>query len=250
MKLICYPTSGPAPTIVPAPLERDWMEATPEAFSYRCLPLNIANGHGWFILNDAPLVAQWNGGARIEDLHVEAEKDADGRSVHAISHFGSGVLTFHVRGLFRTEPGYDLFVTGPTNAMKDGIQALSGVVETDWSPFTFTMNWRFTRKHAPIAFEAGEPIAMIFPVPRGLVESCEPEFREMTSDPELYEAYSAWNKSRGEFNEALNVAGSDAQKQKWQKDYFRGKAPAGSNAIIPAEDHRTKLKAKPFKTVT
>ena len=30
-----------------------------------------------------------------------------------ISHFGSGVLTFHVNALFRTEPGINLWVTGP-----------------------------------------------------------------------------------------------------------------------------------------
>jgi hypothetical protein len=26
------------------------MDASPEAFAYRCLPLNIANAHGWGIL--------------------------------------------------------------------------------------------------------------------------------------------------------------------------------------------------------
>ena len=244
MKLICYPTSGPAPLIVPAPLERAWMDETPEGFAYRCLPLNIANAHGWFILNDAPLVAQWNGNPGLEGINIEAE-EVPGRSIHAISHFGFGVLTFHVRGLFRTEPGYDLFVTGPTNSIKDGIQALSGVVETDWSTATFTMNWRFTRKHTPVAFEANEPICMIFPVKRGFVESVEPEIRDMASDPELRQAYLEWAESRGAFNEDLQVEGSAAQKQKWQKEYFRGQT-GGESKIA---DHRTKLRVKPFKEV-
>ena len=31
----------------PAPLERDWMDASGERFAYRCLPLSIANAYGW-----------------------------------------------------------------------------------------------------------------------------------------------------------------------------------------------------------
>ncbi|MGK6315772.1 DUF6065 family protein [Neorhizobium sp. DT-125] len=33
--------------------------------------------------------------------------------------------------LFRTEPGYDLYVTGPINRPKEAIAPLIGVVETD-----------------------------------------------------------------------------------------------------------------------
>jgi Family of unknown function (DUF6065) len=31
-------------------MERAWMDATDQRFAYRCLPLNIANAHGWEIL--------------------------------------------------------------------------------------------------------------------------------------------------------------------------------------------------------
>ena len=242
MKLICHPTSGAGPQLAPAPLERDWMDATPGGFAYRCLPLNIANGHGWFVLNDARLSADWNGGPRIEDVVVECEP-IPGKSPHALSHFGNGVLTFHVRGLFRTPPGFDLWVGGPANVLKDAIQPLTGVVETDWSPATFTMNWRFTRPHTRVTFEAGEPIAMVFPLQRGLVESVEPEMRSMEADLELRRAYLDWAHGRTKFNQELEIEGSAAQQQKWQKEYFRGHNPSGA----PIPDHRTKLKVKPFK---
>src|SRR5262249_10365563 len=139
MKLICYPTSGTPPKIIPAPMERDWMDATSAAFAYRCLPLNIANAHGWFVLNEVPFVAEWNGDDALGAIRIEAS--AEGERLLGSSHFGHGVLTFAVTGLFRTEANYDLVVTGPINAVKDGIQPLTGIVETDWSPFTFTMNW-------------------------------------------------------------------------------------------------------------
>lgn len=243
MKLICYTTSGQAPKIVPAPLERAWMEATQEGFAYRCLPLNIANGHGWQILNTAPLVAQWDGGDGLEAIRVETEEVEGWDGPPALSHFGHGVLTFHVNALFRTEPGYDLFVTGPINSLKDGVQPLSGVVETDWSTATFTMNWRFTRKHTPVAFEIDEPICMIFPVKRGLVESIEPEYRKLDGDPELLARYTQWAKGRANFIEDLKEPDSEARKRKWQKEYFRGEIPGAEKPT----DHRTKLRVKPFK---
>lgn len=241
MKLVCYPTSGEPPTIIAAPVERDWMDDTQNAFAYRCLPLNIANAHGWLILNRAPFVAQWNGKTTLDAIRIEAV-EAEGLSLIASGHFGHGVLTFHINGLFRTEPGYDLWVAGPANVVKDAIQPLSAVVETDWSPFTFTMNWRFTRKNTPVAFERDEPICMIFPVPRGLIEKVEPEFRSLESDPDVEKAYQSWAESRLHFNKELMVQGSQAQKEKWQKDYFSGRGLLEAPA-----DHRTKVKAKPFK---
>jgi hypothetical protein len=145
--------------------------------------------------------------------------------------------------LFRTEPGYDLMVTGPLNQPHDGLQPLTGVVETDWAPFTFTMNWKFTRKLTPIAFEADEPFCMIFPLKRGLVEEVEPEIRTLETDREVCEAYAAWAESRRNFNKGLHQPGSEAQAQKWQKDYFRGTASFGT----APPDHRTKLRLREFK---
>ncbi len=242
MKLICYPTSGAAPAIIPAPVERAWMEKT-AGFAYRCLPLNIANAHGWMILNDAPFIAQWNGGDALDSIAINQTR-TEGVRLLGGSHFGQGILTFQINGLFRTEPGYDLWVTGPVNMFKDGIQPLSAVVETDWSPFTFTMNWRFTRKFTPVLFEHDEPICMIFPLKRGLVETVEAEIRPLDEDPDTRDAYYAWARSRETFNKNLKVTDSPEQQQKWQKDYFRGVVPNAGEA--PA-DHRTKVQLKPFK---
>jgi hypothetical protein len=241
MQLICYLTSGEAPEIAPAPVERDWMDRTPQGFAYRCLPLNIANAHGWVVLNPAAFIAEWNGGPGLDAIAIRPL--VKGAPMVASSHFGAGVLTFNVNGLLRTEPGYDLMVTGPFNRPKDAIQPLTGIVETDWAPFTFTMNWKFTRKHTPVAFEKGEPFCMLFPVQRGLVEAVEPEMRALASDPEVHAAYMEWSESRRAFNEGLKVPGSEAQAERWQKDYFRGSDRFGDG---PPDDHRTKVRARPF----
>jgi hypothetical protein len=114
----------------------------------------------------------WNGGAAIEVLKVEFFEKP--QFAYAASHFGYGILTFSVGYLFRTPPGYNLYVRGPANLHKDGIAALEGIVETDWSEAPFTMNWQVTRRNHPIVFEEGEPIAMISLIRRGELERFHP----------------------------------------------------------------------------
>jgi len=245
MRLICYPTrEGEAPTIVIAPVERGWMDRSfrdTAGFAYRCLPLNMANAHGWMILNTTPFTAVWDGNVGLDAL-VLTPRSA-GETLLAGSHFGTGILTFYIHALFRTEPGYDLMVTGPINEPKDAIQPLTGLVETDWSPFTFTMNWKLTRKNTPVAFERDEPFCMIFPVRRDLLESVEPEIRAMASDPQVLADYTAYAESRLAFKREVAVPGSEAQRQGWQRHYFQGRTHSG--AVAP--DHRTKMTLREFK---
>ena len=159
------------------------------------------------------------------------------------THFGSGILTFHTGYLFQTEPGHNLWVQGPTNALKDAIQPLTGVIETDWSPYTFTMNWKFTRSGQAVRFEKGEPFCFLFPLSRDLIDGTEPEIRNLDDSPELRDRYRAWTESRNSFNTGLLEPGSEAQKAKWQKIYFQGDHPDGATGAI---DHKTKLTPREF----
>lgn len=242
MKLIAYVIDGHTLDIRPAPLERAWMDSTNQRYAYRCLPLNIANAHGWELLCNSGFTANWSGGQGLEAVSVHPDP---GTIAPALSHFGHGVLTFYVPCLFRTDEGYDLVAQGPINRPKDAIAALSGIIETDWAPFSFTMNWLFTRPDTPVRFEKGEPYCHIFPVRRGELEAFEPELRFLSENPELKEAHETWSQSRNKFNADLKQPGSDAQAQKWQKLYYHGLDPAGQKA--GAQDHRTRVRLKPFE---
>ncbi len=242
MKLSAFVLDGHPFDIRPAPVERDWMDATQERFAYRCLPLNIANAHGWEILCQAGFTAVWNGGNDLGAISIVGDP---GTHSPVVSHFGSGVLTFHVPCLFRTEPGYDLMVQGPVNRPKHGIAPLAGVVESDWSPFSFTMNWRFTAPAIPVRFEKGEAYCNVLPVKRGELEQMEPELRLLSQDAELKAQHEAWSQSRQQFNADLKVPDSEAQSEKWQRKYYHGLAPDG-RPLAP-EDHHTRLRLRPFR---
>ncbi len=176
-------------------------------FAYRCLPLNIANAYGWEILCSSGFVASWNGRNEVSSISIVSDS---GAPVPATSHFGHGILTFHIPYLFRTAPGFDLMVQGPINRPKDAIAALAGVVETDWSPYSFTMNWLFTRAETPVWFARDEPICHVFPIRRSDIEAVEPEIRALSSEPELWAQHQAWSKSRHTFNADLKRPGSEA----------------------------------------
>ena len=240
-KLIAYQLEDHNLEIRPAPLERDWMDQTNQRFAYRCLPLNIANAHGWELLTPSGFTAWWSGSPAKNA--VEFLPDPGEATTPAVSHFGHGVLTFYLPCLFKTEPGFDLFVTGPLNRPKDGIAPLSGIVETDWSPYSFTMNWMFTRKHTEVHFAAGEPYAHIFPVARGALERIEPEIRLLSEEPEMEREYKSWSASRLHFNADLEKEGSEAQRERWQKSYFRGYKPSGAPSPEP---HQSRLRLRNF----
>lgn len=222
----------------PAPHKRNWMDESPDRYAYRCLPLAIANAHGWELLNTETFQAKWNGG-RGKDAIIFATSDGSPAS-SAISHFGEGVLTFHISALIKTPPGIDLWVGGPSNLIKPNIQALNAVVETDWSPYTFTMNWKFSTPNAVVTFQENEPIASIFPVRRGEIETFKPVLRKPSENPDLWAEFLAWRDSRNDFNKDLKKAGSDAQTQKWQKAYMTGP----DEPMTPP--HRSKLRLRGF----
>ena len=77
MDLICYLHPGWRPLIRPAPATRPWMDDTPESFAYRCLPLNIANAHGWEVLSPCGFEAVWDGGTGVEAVGLRLDADAE-----------------------------------------------------------------------------------------------------------------------------------------------------------------------------
>jgi hypothetical protein len=222
------------------------MDDTPESFAYRCLPLSIANAHGWELLNPFGFEATWDGGTGTDAVSVKADAGVVADRL-ALSLFGQGVLTFHVEGIFRTPPGWDLWITGSPNRMKDAITPLTGVVESDWSPYTFTMNWRFTRPGTPVRFEAMEPFCFIFPLQRNAIEAFAPRFAAIETDPGLLGRFQGWSRARNEFHARTLKELPSAPADKWQKHYYRGMDIFGESLI---HDHRTKLRLKPFDAST
>jgi len=236
MKLTCYAIDANAPTIRAAPQTRLWMDGVIDNHAYRCLPLSIANSYGWDILAPFGFSAQWSGEPNPRTLVLRCDDGSIPPANRVASHFGYGIVTFQLAYLFRTEPGWDLIASGPFNRPKDGVAALTGVIETDWLSFPFTMNWQMTRP-GTVRFERDEPICTIFPVRRETLPSVEPEIVALDDHPAVKAQVQEWGARRAQLMRELH-ASPRALKDAWTRDYFVGRMPDGS----PIPDHQTKLK--------
>jgi hypothetical protein len=241
MKVTFYALQPDPPGLRAAHPSRPWMDATPDRHAYRCLPLAIANAYGYEILAPCGFEVAWSGGPLARDLTVRATEEFPALGHFARSHFADGVVTLHLGYLVRTEPGWHTVATGPLNAPKDGIVPLTGVIETDWLPYTFTMNWRMTRA-GTVRFARDEPVCLVFPVRAHAVSKARAEIRDIADDPELHAEMDAWAARRAEFMQRFEARDPEALKEAWQRYYFKGQYPDGA----PAErEHSNKLRVSP-----
>lgn len=239
MKLECFATVPNPPRIIPGRPERKWMDAFGARAPYRCLPLTMANTSGWEILCPAGFTAAWDGGASTASIVITPD-DPTNAHLMPMSHFAYGTITFHSGYLFRTEPGWALMAGGAPNGEKHGIVPLTGLVETDWLPFPFTMNWLFTAPGA-VRFEAGEPFCFVSLVEQARVDSVQPVIRSLDSDPALKAEYEAWSTRRAEFNQKLEEGDAATVKESWQRFYFKGAPPAGGGSAPENHVSRRRL---------
>ena len=197
---------------------RTWMDFSNKGFAYGCLPLIMANELGWDILCQASFRAIWNGDMGKNGIFIEYLETGNLNNQYITSHFGHGVLTFEPGFLFQTTSEHNLYVKGVPNYIKHGIQALEGLVETDWLPLPFTMNWKFTRPNAWVEFKKGEPIARILPYPRNYIENFMPAIKPISSNESLNSDLKIWGDDRAKHIEDKD----NGLKVGMEKNYFKG----------------------------
>jgi hypothetical protein len=221
--------------------QRDWMDATPNRFAYRCLPLVIANQTGLWIQNPAGFTATWHGHASPGSIDFQFDESAEVWSRWITNEFGAGIVTWSTPFLFRTKPaGSRLLVCGPANYFKDNAHPLTAIIESDWMTMSFTMNWKLFRPGLPTRFELGEPLLQAIPLFANAcaeLEAASVVYKKLDDDPEVAQAYREWDRSRSAFRERSRAG--DVKPDEWQRDYFLGRDASGRQS---AAVHMTKVK--------
>jgi Family of unknown function (DUF6065) len=221
--------------------QRDWMNATPNRFAYRCLPLTIINQTGWWIKNPVGFTAIWRGSTAPGSVEFRFDASTEIWRNWINSQFGEGIITWNTPFLFRTKPeGSRLLVCGPPNYFKVNAHPLTALIESDWVSMSFTMNWKIMMPNQPVRFERGEPLFQAIPLLSNVcadLETADVSYQKLTDDPELYGAYAEWDRGRRQFHDQ-KVAG-EVRPDSWQKDYFQGRDATGKEATTR---HMTKVK--------
>ena len=185
--------------LVPAGKKRNWTNAVKG--SSLCVPLFIANQWGWWLLNTEKFtVTNYDGNIVVEPTVY-----------YATSHFGYGVMSVLVPYMFRTQPGWNIWMRGPVNYFKSGIHPFEGIVEADWHPGSALMNW-YVEDGARVTFEEGEPLAQILPIKRNIQEF-EPTQEHMSG--ETLDNYKKWCNRRQETISEIRATG----KPKFERSY-------------------------------
>lgn len=195
-------------------IKRDWMETHPKKNPYKCNPMTVANGYGWEIYSPSSFTAIWDGDMGQSDISGVAFRSKEQSPTLPEHHFGNGILTWNTGFIFKTEYPYALFVTGPQNTIIKNATPLSGIVETYWLPFSFTLNWKINQPGAPVTVNAGDVLAQIFPIRIDVFDDVEIEIKKMEDAPDDFKTNAGnWSMSR---NTNLN---------NYQGHYHRGEIP-------------------------
>ena len=240
-QLTCYHLGHlPGMQLVPASPFRKWMDEFPDRHAYRCLPLSIANAHAWDLLCPFGVEISWNGGPAAEDIKIDALEDIAPLTPRhfCVSNFTRGIVTFHTDFIFVTNASWNLYASGPANRFKDGVQPLTGIIETSWLPYPFTMNYQLTRPGI-FRFERGEPFCSVMPIPRDYLQDLTPQILDISDNPELEEQHRLFRENRDAFMQKFRAGDESTLKQAWQRLYFMGRMPDGSEA---PDRHTNKLR--------
>jgi hypothetical protein len=101
--------------------------------------------------------------------------------------------------------------------------------------------WRRSlRPKHRIRFEQGEPICMLVPEARGVLEQFEPAILELDDNAELAAKYRQWHKERGQFLDDLRANQQEAVRAGWQRDYFLGRGPSGEKGRRAPDEARAR----------
>jgi hypothetical protein len=214
MQFLAYKIDDAYPLeLVPASKKREWTRDVKGVGL--CLPVQIANQWGWWVLNPVGFTAVRSEGDEQSSIEIYFDEPVEDSSFVA-SHFGYGVLTFFLPYLFRTDKGWNMRIGGPTNSFKGNIRALEGIVETDWTYSVATMNWLFEQENVEVRFEKGDPICHVYPIPRFIPEL---DVQDMPTDvKQMYEQH------RDERRETLNIiaaTGKPLYKRKYREEAYQ-----------------------------
>ena len=179
--------------VQPLQAKRTWMDKTDGKFSYKCIPLNMANQTGWEVLSPIEFCANWNGGNGANDVEVHYHENS--KTHFAAGHFGHGILTIVPDFILKTPKGVSTHVKGIPNYPIDLLYPLEGIIETDWLPFTFTFNYKFTRP-GEVIFQKDQPLFSFFPVKRGYLEKYSISRLNISDDSKINEQYKVFEKAR------------------------------------------------------
>ncbi len=216
--------------IEPPSRAREWMDNTPRKAAYWCLPITMANQAGWVVRLPGTVCATWNGKTAPDAVKLEFPGKTNRLKGLVSTNFGGGIVSFALPWVFKTADGTGLWVRGEPNSYTPDCVPLEGIVETDWAPFPFTMNYRIVKRNAQVYFPEGMALCLLAPVKMDLFEATAPSMVNITEEPELMEEIKRHGEKRkmqtGQLKADEGMRDSKGN-MKPVLDYYKGETTQG-----------------------
>ena len=137
---------------------------------FRCLPLTMGNGYGFYIYSQYDLEFTWVSDEYGKDVDLKIlSEQVDNQSVAA--HFGTGTITFMNRFTLRGADGTNVIITDPPNRFNHGWKHLTAVVEIDNLRRDFANTIKATKIGETVRINKGDVIGWVIPIPRHYADS-------------------------------------------------------------------------------
>jgi hypothetical protein len=190
---------------------------------YYCLPLVIGNQYGFAIKSMYGFNVTMPSNS--DSLIFEFDEDYDEIKQTINEHFGYGIITVTNKFLLRTPPGINIMTMQPPNYFIPGLNAMTGVVESDNIRMSFTFNIKVTLYDTKIRVNKGDLLAAFLPIPRYSVENYKLEYAYDVYDDDVLKAEDKELKKFTRLRE-----GPDKKKPHGAgRLYFKGKHPLGGS---------------------
>ena len=188
-------SSDSPPKITQSRVKRDWMDETYKKHAYQCMPLTVANVHGWEVQLEEELVVEWDGHTSVPRILSGATTKSGRPQAHQSI---IGIVTFSIGWTFKTEAPYSMWISGSPNYFVDGAVPLTATIPTWWWPDEFQMNWKITKVGEPVIFPAGMPICFFNIYDDNLLKSVEFETFNRWEDKEFIDKRIRYGNAKAE----------------------------------------------------
>lgn len=170
-----YRTQEGLADIAPLSIKRDWMDETWEAHAYKCFPVSLANGLGWYLSFPEDIVFIWDG---ISDSTADHVKILKGEK-YAYPERGNATISFNTGIMFRSDEDVTLFHMPVPNYLRDGVQPFSTLISTSFFNGDIPCAWRITRPNVEITIKAGTPVIALVPINLEAIQNSSIVFEDM-----------------------------------------------------------------------
>lgn len=171
-----------AADICQLPIQRDWMNNTPEKHAYHCFPLTLTNGLGWGISFKKDISFIWDG---ITDTTADHVKILQGNE-YCNTLRANATISFNTNFIVKTDQDITTLVMPVPNLFNDSAQCFTTLISTSFYKSELPVAWRITKPNTEIFIPAGTPVAAIIPLSLKKIQEYEVKIynKQKTSEEE------------------------------------------------------------------